>query len=1831
MVRMKSKNWRILVRILIVCLTVPYILVGGSASSAQAATTTNIGLEQGQELEPYQIWTASNTINILKYQTPIENSSHSIMLDMAKREYESGQVLVTAGEDGAEVTGVSITDLTSDNSTISSQNIQIIVQHYVNVTKGTTGMLPLGWYPDALIPIDSYMALHGKIDVEKGANQAFWFTVRTDAGTPAGLYSGSINLIVNNKVNTVPIQVKVRNFALPEENHAETAFTIWGGDMLLAGHPGVAFNSPEYWELMRNYYALMLDYHITPMDLPIPSDNYDQFVLDAAQYVNNPRVSSYRIPYEASDFDNGKAAKLVHDLDAAGLLDKAYYYLGRDIDEPTPPLYPKVIDFSNKIKAIDPSLRHIVTSGIKPDLMPYVNTFSPLFSEFVTEQDFEMVRQHQANGGHIWWYGCIANQNPYPTYHIDDNLISARLVPWMQKSYGIEGNLYWAVNIFKKYNGVQYVDRDIWNDPVGFVGANGEGTLLYPGAKYGIHGAIPTLRMQTIRDGNEDYEYLWLLEQKIKATAQFLKVDVSEDDIMKIYNDVLFKSVKSFTLDPQLLQSVRSEVADMIEQLDQNPAALLVIGDPSTGVMEKEITVYAEIGTNVKINGEDIAGTTVSGSSTAHKYVTRMPLKVGKNEVTIVLNKDAQQQVITRSFLQSSRTMQPIMKKVPLNDFEDELSLQGVGVYDGVTLEGLSEEHVTSGNKSLKVKIPDTTGGSYPGIMLSVSLNNKDISKAESLEFDMFNASQSSMLLFVKVFDKSGHASDHPVGGLTPGAHHISFPISQLTGIDNNNITSIFIWTYPGNSDVTLYMDNFYFLEIDAEAMKQMEINYSPIIPRIDGVLNDATWKVDKELAYKTGETNNEAKFGLLYNDQYLFVGVNVKDDYVVNSNSAKPWDDDSVEIYIDGDGMKGAYTDHTVRYVFRYNDENVYAYGTTKKETNGIKHYSVKTDEGYMLEAAIPWRVLGVTPGDENVIGVNIHVNDKNVEDANSHAQGKLSLTEDISQDTVSSLHWKDRVFSKRKSTFTIPKILQNEILIDGNLDEPTWDLNYNLGYGTYGQTNNKAKLGLKWDSKFLYAAFDVTDDVIHAPQERPVWEEDSVELFIDGDFLQGPRTGDHAPHYLFRFGDDTVYLDGFPSELTKGIIHHSAQTDTGYTVEIAIPWETIGITAAEEQWIGITSHINDNDNPDIGVLGLTENGGMDGANTNNYLAFQLKGVPVLEQPNHISLDQAEVMLAVGESVKLKATVLPTNAYDKRVKWSVSSQSSDHVVKVSADGVVTAENLGTAVIRASTVLDNVYAESLITVNKLQDVTVDEIQLEQTEAILKVGESLQLNATVLPENATNKTVIWSVYGEQPNGVAQISDTGLVSALTPGTAVLRAISKMDATKFADFSLTVKAVDEPGGPVDPIDPVDPVGPIGPVNPGKTDVPGANGSAVLKVENGTIQVETKVDGDGLTAKAEVNMEAIGKAWKSTAVDSSGLATIRIEVKGEQGKKRTEISIPAEAITEMSAEQNIELVTQRAQITLYSNFIQENAAKNAKIVTIVMEEPEKTKWSQQLIDQIGSHPAIRLSMKIDDKDYAGSQLNSQIEIKIPYVLSAMEAETPNQLIVASINEAGEAAVVLNGKYDPTTKSIRIKVSHFGSYGVMFVHKTFADLDKHTWAKAAIEGLAAREVILGMDIDTFGPAKNITRADFVTMLVRALDVKAFLNGNGSGQDHENFNDVFGSDYYFEAVSMAKLLSIIEGTGNNSFNPKGEISRQEMFTIAARALTKLEKLQISGNRESLSGFIDYGSVADYAANSIAGLIHAGLIEGAGNSLHPQAKATRAEVAVFMERMLNSID
>ena len=145
------------------------------------------------------------------------------------------------------------------------------------------------------------------------------------------------------------------------------------------------------------------------------------------------------------------------------------------------------------------------------------------------------------------------------------------------------------------------------------------------------------------------------------------------------------------------------------------------------------------------------------------------------------------------------------------------------------------------------------------------------------------------------------------------------------------------------------------------------------------------------------------------------------------------------------------------------------------------------------------------------------------------------------------------------------------------------------------------------------------------------------------------------------------------------------------------------------------------------------------------------------------ISLDKTELNLIEGDTGNLVATVLPDNATDKTVGWS---SNNTRVATVEA-GVVTARGEGTAVITASS--GEVSATCSVTVAK-RIIHVSSISLNKENLSLAVGSSETLFATVLPDNATDKTLRWTSTN---SSIVSVDSQGRVTAKASGTVTVSA--------------------------------------------------------------------------------------------------------------------------------------------------------------------------------------------------------------------------------------------------------------------------------------------------------------------------------------------------------------------------------------------------------------------------------------------------------------------------
>lgn len=167
------------------------------------------------------------------------------------------------------------------------------------------------------------------------------------------------------------------------------------------------------------------------------------------------------------------------------------------------------------------------------------------------------------------------------------------------------------------------------------------------------------------------------------------------------------------------------------------------------------------------------------------------------------------------------------------------------------------------------------------------------------------------------------------------------------------------------------------------------------------------------------------------------------------------------------------------------------------------------------------------------------------------------------------------------------------------------------------------------------------------------------------------------------------------------------------------------------------------------------------------------------------VSLSQTTIEMTEGDEVVLTATVSPENATNKNVKWN----SSDSSVATVVDGKITALKSGTATVTVTTEDGGKTANCEVTVSALY-CPVESVSLNQSAIEMAERDQVTLVATVLPEKATNKNVIWN---SSDTSVATVAD-GVVTALNVGYTTITATTE-DAEKTAICDITVSKYVQP----------------------------------------------------------------------------------------------------------------------------------------------------------------------------------------------------------------------------------------------------------------------------------------------------------------------------------------------------------------------------------------------------------------------------------------------------
>ncbi|WP_127490753.1 CBM96 family carbohydrate-binding protein [Paenibacillus glycanilyticus] len=396
----------------------------------------------------------------------------------------------------------------------------------------------------------------------------------------------------------------------------------------------------------------------------------------------------------------------------------------------------------------------------------------------------------------------------------------------------------------------------------------------------------------------------------------------------------------------------------------------------------------------------------------------------------------------------------------------------------------------------------------------------------------------------------------------------------------------------------------------------------------------------------------------------------------------------------------------------------------------------------------------------------------------------------------------------------------------------------------------------------------------------------------------------------------------------------------------------------------------------------------------------------------------------------------------------------------------------------------------------------------------------------------------------------------------------------------------------------------------------------SATPSPDKGNI-VLTPVLADG-TAQANVDAATLIQAFGQTDANQQGHKIVSVTMSELAGATAYRLDIPASGFLNGNAgngksDKAVNLITPFGTVTVPDNMFKAIDLKQATVVGISIGWADSSLLNADAKRKIGDKPIIVLQALLDGKAVAWKNNNAPVTVSIPYTPTAQELNHPEHIAIWYIDGAGQI-IKMPARYDAASGELTFTTTHFSLYAVGYEVKTFKDLDQAAWAKEAVEVLTSQGIVNGTSDTTFNPNANISRADFLQLLIKALGLTADVE--------TNFADVHQTDYYYEAAGIALTLGLSNGVGNGRLNPAEDISRQDMMVMVERAMRLAGNNPGSGTSADLAAFNDAAQVADYAKNSVQTLIGSGLVQGSGSLLRPLGTTTRAEAAMLLYRVYN---
>lgn len=393
-----------------------------------------------------------------------------------------------------------------------------------------------------------------------------------------------------------------------------------------------------------------------------------------------------------------------------------------------------------------------------------------------------------------------------------------------------------------------------------------------------------------------------------------------------------------------------------------------------------------------------------------------------------------------------------------------------------------------------------------------------------------------------------------------------------------------------------------------------------------------------------------------------------------------------------------------------------------------------------------------------------------------------------------------------------------------------------------------------------------------------------------------------------------------------------------------------------------------------------------------------------------------------------------------------------------------------------------------------------------------------------------------------------------------------------------------------------------------------------AVETSKNDEGQTEAKVDGDAVKDAVDSLVDAIKAAGDEA---KSREAAVTVEVKADS--EDLAVSIPADAVEnliENSIDLNIK--SDKLEYNVPAGAIDKEALEEfGKDVTVQFNskvvDTEEAFKDVELGSTLKSKGKV-LELSLDVLDKKGEKVGNISKFKKPLTIKISLDDVTgdnDRLGIYFLNPETGKPEFVGGKV--VDGKIILKIHHYSKYAIMEANITYTDLTGH-WSKSYVESMAAKHVVNGYPDSTYLPEKDVTRAEFAKLIVKALELD-MVKYDGK------FSDITTDDWCADYVTTAASNGIVSGYPNETFMPDKEISRLEMATMLGNAMSNVELKDNTVNTLN-QVFNDSSDIAKWGIENAAKVYQEGLMVGMDGKFSPQETTTRAQAATAIYRLFN---